>query len=188
MITISVSPIYLFSFLALTVLLFLYGLKRKAYQKQMMYKMYAVRDELVFLVAQDKIQENSRVFQYYYKRVNLLLQQAPNIGLDDMVNQLLSSRKNSKLDLEQTKQEVEELLKLKELECEEVRAVVQDYYEVSKDMILAHSSYINLLFVIFVKGGLLKHYLKRFVPSNIKTTLQAVDFASREANNIKQHA
>jgi TATA-binding protein-associated factor Taf7 len=187
-VTIAVNPIYLFSFLALVVLMFLYGLKRKAYQRQMIYKMYAVRDELVFLVAQDKIQENSKVFQYYYKRVNLLLRQAPNIGLDDMVNQLLLSKKSSKSNIEQTKQEVDELLKLKELECEDVRTVIQDYYEVSRDMILAHSSYVNLLFVIFLKGGLLKHYLKRMVPSNIKVTLQAVDFASREANNIKQLA
>lgn len=188
MITIDVSPVYLFSFLALAVLVFLHNLKRKAYQKQMVYKMYAIRDELVFLVAQEKIQENSRVFQYYYKRINILLQQAPSIGLDDMVSQLISSKKNSKVDIQQTKQEVEELLTLKELECEEVRAAIQDYYEVSKNMILAHSSYIKLLFVIFVKGGLLKHYLKKFIPSNIKTTLQAVDFATKEVDNFKQHA
>ena len=149
--------------------------------------MYAVRDELVFLVAQDKIQEHSRVFQYYYKRINILLQQAPNIGLDDMVNQLLISKQNSKLDLEQTKLEVEELLQLKELECEEIRAAIQDYYEVSKEMILAHSSYINLLFLIFLKGGLLKHYTKKFVTDNTKATLLAVDFAKKEADNFRQH-
>ncbi|ELA8132932.1 hypothetical protein [Vibrio parahaemolyticus] len=188
MISIDISPVYLFSFLAFVVLFFLHNLKRKAYQKQMVYRMYAIRDELVLLVAKDKIQENSRVFQYYYKRINILLQHAPNIGLDDMVSQLISTKKSSKVDLEQTKQEVEELLALKELECEEVRAAVQDYYEVSRDMILAHSSYIKLLFVIFVKGGLLKHYLKKFVPRDIKTTLQAVDFASKEADNFKQHA
>ena len=64
-------------------------LRNNVIQKAACYKLYAVRDELVCLVAEDKLEASGRLFQYYYKRINRLLELAPDVGLDNAMDAFL---------------------------------------------------------------------------------------------------
>ncbi|BDP30200.1 hypothetical protein DC364_21240 [Vibrio vulnificus] len=179
-----------FSVLTVIVLLFMHTLKLKAYRKHRVFQMFAIRDRLVLMVAQEKISEDSKVFQYYYKRVSFLLELAPNIGLDDMINHMLSAKKAGarRSDIERSRAEADEIAKLKELECEEVRELVADYYRVSKELILAHSSLSRLVMIALLKSDFLKNLAKKFAPKRWLFTLNVVDFMDQEATNIRKHA
>lgn len=156
----------------------------------MIFKMYAIRDKLVRMVAEEKLSENSKVFQYYYKRINALLSLAPNIGLDDLISKLLSeknsdARKNS---LEKGQLEADEITKLKEFECDDVRQLVSEYYMISRDLILAHSSLSRLVLITVLKSNFLTSLVKKTLPPNWLFTLKVVDFMDKESTNLKRHA
>ena len=114
------------------------------------YDMYAVRDELVHLVASGVISEDSAVFKHYYKRTNMLLQFAPNIGIDQAYKAFLFLKSNSKINLneafEKAKQETDNILNSKELEIGEVSKVVERFYSSYSEMVLSHSSATRLIY------------------------------------------
>lgn len=198
---ITINPLISFIVLSLIVTLFMSSLKRKAYRKKMVFKMYAVRDDFILSVAKGQLTEDSKVFQYYYKRINLLLQEAPNIGVDDMIKKMMVLKKGGKStapNFEKAQKEAESILKQKELEIDEVRTAVKNYYLVSNDMIFAHSSLTNMVFLTFIRSGFLKRrtlkflnalplFIRDLIPINTKNIFLATEMFAEEASSLKHH-
>lgn len=161
-------------------------LKNGAIRKEASYKLYAVRDDLICLVAEDKLSENSRIFEYYYKRINLLLESAPNVGLDDAMNGFLFLQNSKSFDhsLKEAKRRADEMLSLVENESDEVSEVIASYYSASKFMMLAHSSIVRMIYIAFVKLPF-KQLVKQIVPSSTYRIIKAVIFAENEANQFR---
>ena len=63
----SMDSLIVFITLGTVLAIFFAYLRYKTQKKIALYKLYAVRDELICLVAEDKISEDSPIFQYYYK-------------------------------------------------------------------------------------------------------------------------
>ncbi|HDS1679180.1 TPA: hypothetical protein QEM39_000657 [Pseudomonas putida] len=153
------------------------------------YKMYEVRDKFVLLVANDIITEDSPVFRYYYKRANMLLQYAPNIGIDHAFKAFTYQRVNAPKDFKEAickaKQEAEKVMQSKDLELEEVADAVKHYYASNKEMVLAHSSVTRLLYYA-ISYGLVTEWLMRKVqvPESIKKALALVKVSGEEYNHI----
>lgn len=115
------------------------------------YKLYAVRDELIYLVASGSLREEDAVFNFYYKRINALLAQTPNVGLDDLL-QYIFNYKNNNNDFEKqilkAKKDADEILDNPSMKKEEVRIAIAQYYLALNDLILAHSSITRMVYLI----------------------------------------
>lgn len=182
------NTLIVFLVLGLLFAVILRYLKNGAIRKSASYKLYAVRDDLICLVAENKLAENNRIFQYYYNRINLLLESAPNVGLDDAMDGFLylQNSKSFEQSLEEAQRRADEMLKLVENESEEVSAVISNYYSASKGMMLAHSSLVRILYIASVKYALPK-LLKKLVPKDTCEALKTVYFADNEANQFRRH-
>jgi autonomous glycyl radical cofactor GrcA len=174
-----------FIFVGLLIAGTLFFAKKKVLRKAACFRLYKVRDDLVCLVAEEKLNEDSRVFQYYYKRTNNLLNHAPNIGLDDLLESIFLIKRNGNLEkaVQKVKKEADDISSLKELKDPEVRAVVVDYYNASREMILAHSSIFRLLYIGLIKGVISPQF-ENLLPSTTQYALRVAKFANDEARTM----
>lgn len=185
------NTLVIFLSLGLLIAALFHYLKNGAIRKSASYKLYSVRDDLICLVAEDKLSEDSRIFQYYYKRINILLERAPNVGLDDAMDAFLylQHSKSFEQSLEEAGRRADEMFNLVENESDEVSEVIANYYTASKCMMLAHSSIIRILYIASVKYALTR-FIKKVVSKEICEILKTVSFADKEANqfrHISQH-
>lgn len=175
-----------FGALGLLLAIVFHHLKSGAIRKEASYKLYSVRDDLICLVAEGKLEESNRIFEYYYKRINLLLEKAPNVGLDDAMNGFLylQSSRDFEHSLKEAKRRAEEMLALVENEPPEVSEVISNYYSASKFMMLAHSSLVRMIYIALVKSPC-KRFAKKIIPEQASRIIKAVNFADNEAHQFK---
>lgn len=180
------DSLIIFLFLGLIVAIFLRSLKNKAIRRAASYKLYTVRDELICLVAEGKLSENNRIFQYYYKRINYLLERAPNVGIDDAMNSFLFLQSDSTFEqsLAEAERRASEMFELVEKESEEVSELIANYYMASKGMILSHSSLVKMIYIISVKYAL-NSFIKNIVNRGTCEALKIVSFADREEQQFR---
>lgn len=176
--------------------LFFRRLKNKAVQRNACYDLYAVRDELICLVAEGTLEESSRIFKYYYERINRLLALTPNMGIDNAMDAFLylKTDKGFEHSLKEANRRADEMLSLAEKETENVSIVIANYYAASKNVMLAHSSLLRALFMVFVKSPL-SNLLNKIIPKlgvastlnpfNYGVSLRVVNFADMEENRFR---
>jgi hypothetical protein len=156
----------------------------KLRRRKATYNLFKVRDNFILLVAKNKLPEDSKFFQYFYKRINMFLEHAPNIGLDDALKSFSLSQKADKAgfkaSLEKARRDTVSILRAKELQDPEVAAAAQYYYEASKEMVLAHSSLLRIAYYA-AKSGVLKNTFISMLPSNTQKGLAVVKLAGEEA-------
>jgi len=161
-------------------------LRNNAIQKAACYQLYSVRDELICLVAEDKLEENGRLFQYYYKRINRLLELAPDVGLDNAMEAFLflQNSKGFEHSLEEANRRAGEMLNLAQNENEEVSEVIANYYSATKSVMLAHSSILRMLYIGFVKEPVSSSF-KNMIPKETYAVLKTVSFADEESHRFR---
>ncbi|PWK28746.1 hypothetical protein [Pseudomonas sp. OV226] len=151
------------------------------------YALYAVRDKLISLVANDSLSEDSAVFKHYYKRINMLLQYAPNIGIDQAYKSFLLLKNGNNTNFleafEKAREETENVLSSKELESEEISRVVQDYYSTHMEMVLSHSSATRFFYYALRHKILNMDALKK-LPISLQKAMAMVNFSDDEIENI----
>lgn len=145
------------------------------------FNLYRIRDRFVFLVASDLLQEESEVFKHYYNRVNALLQTAPNVGIDDILQAVFHEFKNSKdfvSTMEKVKLRVKKLQESPEMKNPDVREAVAEFYKAVQMMVLSHSSIVRVTYIVSRK--LSKRLLSRFPQGKVRRGLCTVEFAEFE--------
>lgn len=151
------------------------------------YNMYAVRDELIRLVAEGVVSEDSAIFKHYYKRTNMLLQYAPNIGIDQAYKAFLFLKNNSKVDLneafEKARQETDNILNSKELEIQEVSKMVESFYSSYSEMVLSHSSATRFIYYA-TRHKVLNIDLIKKAPVRLQKAMGMVSFSNDEIDQI----
>lgn len=179
------KSIWIFLLIGLFGAIWLYVGKKRIQRKAACFALYKVRDDLICLVAEGKLDESSQVFQYYYKRINNLLVAAPHVGHDDVQLSLISQRNNKEFDkvLEQARREAESIRQLKEMRLEEVRQVVASHYKAVSQLMLAHSSLSRFLFLRLMHQRLLP-LLEKTLPA-LWRELRIAKFADSEYLNAK---
>lgn len=163
------------------------ALKAKASQKAASYKLYAVRDELICLVAEGKLKEDGRIFRYYYERVNNILSLAPDVGLDNVMEAVFYIKtcrdRDLERQLENANKEVEKILELVKGEDESISKVIADFYAAMRSMILAHSSFSRLIYIVLKYSPKL---VSSRLPSTARLRMKAVSFADCEEEKFRQ--
>ncbi|WP_288130373.1 hypothetical protein [Microbulbifer sp.] len=168
-------------------------LRGQVARREAKYKLYAVRDELICLVAEEKLEENSKIFQFYYKRINLLLDRAPNVGIDDSIDIFLQLKGNKDFarSLREAHRRAEEMLDLVEKESKEVSDVIANFYAASKHMMLTHSSVLNFLYVVLIKYHFLGAFkritkpVRPYIPMSTRRKFSTVRFAANEEDKFR---
>lgn len=150
------------------------------------FNLYRVRDRFVLLVANGVLPEDSRVFRHYYGRINGLLESAPNVGLDDILEAMFRKMKPGEFDqvLSKAREQARQMLADPIMQRADVRDVVADYYRAINLMILSHSSIVRVLYLLshrfatrMVAAGVLSGKVRR--------GLEAADYADEEARTFK---
>jgi aspartate/methionine/tyrosine aminotransferase len=135
------------------------------------------------LVASDSLQEEGDVFKHYYNRVNALLQTAPNVGIDDILQAVFhdfNSSKNFISTMEKVKLRVKKLQDSPEMQIPEVREAVAEFYKAVQMMVLSHSSIVRVTYILSKK--LSKKFWSRLIPQGkFRRGLCTVEFAEFEA-------
>jgi hypothetical protein len=180
------STLIIFTSVGIALAFLFRTLKNKAIQKSACYKLYSVRDDLICLVAEGKLEENGRLFQYYYKRINRLLELAPDVGLDNAMEAFLFLQNSSGFEhsLKEANRRADEMLELAQKENEEVSEVIANYYLASKSVMLAHSSILRMLYICFVKKPVFS-FFKNIIPKETYDVLKTVSFADEESHRFR---
>lgn len=142
-----VSPIFIAFGILFAVLL--YAAKKRVQRQRACFDLYAVRDELVCLVAEGRLHEDSVVFRHFYQRINDYLVSSPNVGYDDLLVKLLSLRPDNDLDKSfvAARRSIAKVAASPEMGDPEVKRVVASYFDAVKRMTVAHSSLSRYLFI-----------------------------------------
>jgi len=146
------------------------------------FNLYRVRDRFVLLAAQGILHEDSRVYKYYYIKINELLRDAPKVGLDDMLEVMFRHVRPGAFDLAlQKSRKAAEALQKDPLVLNngEVREAIADYYSAIISMILAHSSVVRLLFVLSKRFAC--SVSSKLLNEESRRGLKVIDFADQEA-------
>ena len=153
------------------------------------YNLYAVRDNFVLLVAKGELSEESPVFKYFYKRINMLLQYAPNIGLDDALKSFILQKNTKPLDfkntIEKAKSDTDKIMKSKELDNPIIAEAVKSYYLANREMVLSHSSVTRFLYYA-IGHNLLNRSLVNKFPNKIRKALAIVKISGEELQDLSE--
>ncbi len=114
-----------------------FGPYRKEGKATQTYRLYKVRDDLVYLVAEGKLQEQDQLFQKFYHACNLFIQCAQHLTLKSLVAAFRDARRK-KLDLaeEDTWKQIHEKLQYQD---PAVVKIVQGFYQALLDTLLENS-------------------------------------------------
>ncbi len=120
-------------------------------RRESIYGLFAIRDRLIHLVADGVLSEDGEVFQYYYGRVNTIIQTAPNIGIDDILHMAFNQEQDGdafETTLAKARKQLAILMKNEDFKKKEVCQVVENYYDALQLAILAHSNGLKTLELI----------------------------------------
>lgn len=181
------SATLLHAFIFLIVSIIFYSLFLKATREKARFNLFKVRDSLILLVANEKMIETDPIFLHFYKRVNLLLQKTPKVGVDDIIQVLLTKSDLKQFDknLLQARKRIAEINSDPALNNIEIRSVVKNYYDSVEYLMLTHSSWILVFYYLskFVKIGLSEKLVSFFgsTSGNIAVkSFRLIDDAGRE--------
>jgi hypothetical protein len=112
------------------------------------FALYKVRDEFVFYVAAGKLNEDGRFFQFFYTSINTMLREAPNVGIDDILEiipqesiHIRKARKDS----------LKAILSDPAMEDAEIKKTVSCFFNAFMLMILSHSSLTRFFYIVALR-------------------------------------
>ena len=152
---------------ALTVLLIVLGFTlyvrfipyRHETRKIDRYRLFAVRDKLITLVADGKIEESDEVFEYLYESVNLAIPTARPMSLPTFVAAMKQNVNPDRLSF------IRNVLSHKE---ESVRVIAGEFFNVLGDIIISRSTSVRAYLVI-VKIGIIGYEIERLLGKVFRT-------------------
>lgn len=133
--------------IALIVALFVYmsSLRTKA-----KFDLYKVRDEFIYLVANGTLDENGKVFQYYYPKINNMLQDALMVAVDDLLHATFNHFSNMvefRQSVDKAKNKFDELCRDPAFREKAVQQAASDYYSALQLMVLSHSGFTRVAYI-----------------------------------------
>ncbi len=121
------------------------------------YRLYALRDDLIFLVASGKISETSLLFRVFYSAITKSTAQVNNLTLYNLIRASICA----KTTLQKEKQE--KLQAAIEASSPETKAFVNKFAEVNMSIVMANS--LTLRFTLFFarRCSQVINYLRRWI-------------------------
>jgi hypothetical protein len=151
------------------------------------YALFKVRDDLIHLVAEEKLREDGFVFAHFYRTIDFFIRHADQLSLKSVVGALRQAQERG-LDPAES-QELKRIQQELNLECPEVREVVSEFYGTMMQILMENS--FVLRFVVNHAGmWLVINDARRLIGSMFSTERQAYAFykAYRNAARLLAHA
>ncbi len=131
---------------------------RRTDRKIRAYRLYAVRDEFVRLVAEDRLSEDDMIFATFYAATNRLVKNVDQLNLSALVASIEADRRTG-TDLAERRKLTELRNRIRRLGDPEVEEAVTSYYKAVARIIYENSLVIRVL----VDHKWLRALLRRFV-------------------------
>lgn len=112
------------------------------------YQLFSVRDDLVYHVANNDLDKDSEIFNYYYSHVNKALRVTEPLTLQSVI-QFLSTDEVSKEDFDNHKKLLESFKVTLQDAPNELRESIKSYYEALRDMILINSNFFSVAYLLY---------------------------------------
>lgn len=112
------------------------------------FALYKVRDELIYHVATGKIKEDEKFFQFFYTAVNTLLCEAPNVGIDDIIEIIPQESDHIK---KARKDSIRSILSDPAMKDNEIKNTVSCFFNALMLMILSHSSVTRFFYIVALR-------------------------------------
>jgi len=129
------------------VLLLSYGLSRRAMRvhinKAQAYRLFAVRDQLIYLVATGKLREQDVVFQIFYKAINYFVNETKNVTFRSFIDSMEAGRRKG-LDPATEKNRAKLWRALRSADPE-VRAAVEQFADAMTLIMVENSALLRFL-------------------------------------------
>lgn len=111
------------------------------------YKIFAVRDNLILLVASGKLDEDSLLFRHYYKRTNDILRLTEKMHFEGLY-QALASTKLSKQRITDHKERITSIEKIINDSDAQVKEAITAYYEAVIELMMVNTNIFSFVYVV----------------------------------------
>lgn len=140
---------------SVTVLLFLAALLWRSYEEKRKYKLFAVRDNLIYLAASGKLPETSMVFKVFYRAMNTYINELEGLTLVSFLRASIAVR--TELEKEDHQRLVDSLRRTDV----EVQAVIDEFFHVLMETLRYNSPMLSLVLVTAKHCHRLFSFLRR---------------------------
>lgn len=156
-------PIFLyFSIITVSCLIFAFLFRVIVYRKGMQdanrYRLFKLRDDLIYLVAKGTIKEDDFIFQTFYDMTNTYIQHIHKFNLQE-INKAMK-KANEKGHLKKSDEFTERIIKELDNKDQEVKKVIQEFFSTMLDILVKNS--LTLRFVIkLYSSNLTQSFIKK---------------------------
>ncbi len=148
------------------------------------FELLKVRDSFVHLVASGVLDKTDPVYKFYEDRITAFLDLAPDVGLDDMLEQLFKNASDLDSSMENSRRVTEEILAMESAQNPLVRQTISCYYVAVKRMMLSHSDALRIVFLIVSKLSVPR--LVDWLPRTLAKGLRLAEFAQKEVYELRR--
>jgi len=171
------------------VIVYTYSSLRNAQRIKSRFNMFAVRDNLVLLVAKGHLQEDSPVFNYFYQRINRILSDNKPMGYHDLllaIAYINTDRSNLRKAIAESFQQSQKILAMEEAKTPETRKVIDAYYAGVSKILLAHSNFLRFAYLAskLITVSVVKRFLRAVVSRDIDAGLVIIRQSKKASHQL----
>lgn len=171
------------------VIVYTYSSLRNAQRIKSRFNMFAVRDNLVLLVAKGHLQEDSPVFNYFYQRINRILSDNKPMGYHDLllaIAYIKTDRSNLRKAIAESFQQSQKILAMEEAKTPETRKVIDAYYAGVSKILLAHSNFLRFAYLAskLITVSVVKRFLRAVVSRDIDAGLVIIRQSKKASHQL----
>lgn len=171
------------------VIVYTYSSLRNAQRIKSRFNMFAVRDNLVLLVAKGHLQEDSPVFDYFYQRINRILSDNKPMGYHDLllaIAYIKTDRSNLRKAIAESFQQSQKILAMEEAKTPETRKVIDAYYAGVSKILLAHSNFLRFAYLAskLITVSVVKRFLRAVVSRDIDAGLVIIRQSKKASHQL----
>lgn len=171
------------------VIVYTYSSLRNAQRIKSRFNMFAVRDNLVLLVAKGHLQEDSPVFDYFYQRINRILSDNKPMGYHDLllaIAYIKTDRSNLRKAIAESFQQSQKILATEEAKTPETRKVIDAYYAGVSKILLAHSNFLRFAYLAskLITVSVVKRFLRAVVSRDIDAGLVIIRQSKKASHQL----
>jgi hypothetical protein len=171
------------------VIVYTYSSLRNAQRIKSRFNMFAVRDNLVLLVAKGHLQEDSPVFNYFYQRINRILSDNKPMVYHDLllaIAYINTDRSNLRKAIAESFQQSQKILAMEEAKTPETRKVIDAYYAGVSKILLAHSNFLRFAYLAskLITVSVVKRFLRAVVSRDIDAGLVIIRQSKKASHQL----
>lgn len=146
----------------LTIFIFVFVKALKIRREKQKFKLFAVRDKLLFLVATGKLSQDDRIFKVFYKAINSSINEIKGINPFSFIRASLTAK--SAVELEANKKLLQEINERER----EVKEVIGEFFHTYMEIMVSNSIVLAVILWLIKNGLLITNSLIKLMPKREK--------------------